>query len=82
MQPREKNAFNYNEAIKEKFSAHPQIRRISKHRQVPKYILNAQNQHREMHNKEKRKEANRIIHSKNRDKFKPEKKKHVISEEV
>lgn len=56
------------------------MRRIAKHRQVPKYILNAQNQHREMHNKEKRKEANKIIHSKRKDKFVSEKQKHILAE--
>ncbi|KAK9505202.1 hypothetical protein O3M35_009305 [Rhynocoris fuscipes] len=62
--PREKANFRYQEALKRKFEAFPQIRSIAKHRHVPKYLHRASEQHRQMFLKEKRKEANRRSHSK------------------
>ena len=44
LRPREKLALNYNEALKAKYAAHPQISRIKRHRHVPKYIYNARRQ--------------------------------------
>ena len=41
LKPREKSAFNYSEKLKEKFAHHPQVKRISRHRHVPKSIYNA-----------------------------------------
>lgn len=32
---------NYNEALKEKFAHFPQVKRISRHRQVPKHVYQA-----------------------------------------
>lgn len=81
MRPREKAALNYGDALKEKFAAHPQIRRIAQHRQVPKYIYNHQKKHQTARDKEKRKEHNRRVHSKpGAVPFVAEKKKHVIRE--
>lgn len=62
--PREKDARQYNEALKEKYSTHPQIKRISKHRQVPKYVYRQQELLKTAMVKEKRKEKNRVINSK------------------
>lgn len=80
---RERAAFNYNEALKEKFAAHPQIRRIAKHRHVPRYILNNQKRNKAQSQKEKKKEANRVLHSKkdSNETFIPERNKKVIEEE-
>ncbi|XP_053676086.1 DDB1- and CUL4-associated factor 13 [Anopheles nili] len=61
---REKNAFNYNAALKEKYAAHPSIRRIAQHRQVPKPIYNEQIKQRASKQREKRKEQNRRENSK------------------
>lgn len=36
--PRERQAANYNQKLKEKFQHHPQIRRIAHHRHLPKNI--------------------------------------------
>ncbi|XP_058120922.1 DDB1- and CUL4-associated factor 13 [Anopheles ziemanni] len=55
---REKNAFNYNAALKEKYAAHPAVRRIAQHRQVPKSVYHEQAKLRTVHLKEKRKEEN------------------------
>ncbi|XP_076239355.1 DDB1- and CUL4-associated factor 13 [Calliopsis andreniformis] len=63
LRPREKAALNYSEALKEKFAAHPQVKRIARHRQVPKHIYNAKAELRTIREKIKRKEANRRAHS-------------------
>ncbi|KAL0273029.1 UNVERIFIED_CONTAM: hypothetical protein PYX00_005804 [Menopon gallinae] len=64
LQRREKTAFEYNEVLKSKFSAHPQIARIRRHRQVPKHVYNAKKELRAATQKIMRKEANRRKHSK------------------
>lgn len=73
---------NYSEALKEKFASHPQIRRIARHRQVPKHIYNAQKELRTIREKVTRKESNRRKHSKPGSvPFVPERKKHIIKED-
>lgn len=82
LRPRERAKLEYNEALKEKFSAHPQVKRIAKHRHVPKGILNATKKHRIMRDKEIRKEHNRRVHSTpGAVPFVSEKSKHVLREE-
>ncbi|XP_077287370.1 DDB1- and CUL4-associated factor 13 [Arctopsyche grandis] len=82
LKPREKSALNYGESLKEKFAAHPQIKRIARHRQVPSHVHNARNELRTIHDKLKRKEANRRAHSKpGAVAYVSERKKHVIKEE-
>ena len=61
---RQKSSTEYQEKLRNKFQHHPQIRRISKHRQVPKYIKFHANQFRLINASQKRKEENRRIHSK------------------
>ncbi|XP_074656953.1 DDB1- and CUL4-associated factor 13-like [Tubulanus polymorphus] len=61
---REKTAFNYGEKLKEKFSHHPQIKRINRHRHVPKSIYAAQKEHRIIKDSKRRKEQNVRAHSK------------------
>lgn len=81
IRPRERANFNYQNALKEKFAAHPQIKRIARHRQVPKHVLNAQNKMKTIKQKEKQKEANVRAHSKpNTKPFVSEKKKLIIRE--
>lgn len=83
LKPREKRALNYAEALKEKYASHPQIKRIKRHRQVPKHIYNAQKELRTVKQKQKRKEANRRVHSKPGEvPFVPERQKHVIQEQT
>ncbi|KAF3426697.1 hypothetical protein E2986_09524 [Frieseomelitta varia] len=83
LRPRERTALYYSEALKEKFAAHPQIKRISRHRQVPKYIYNAKAELRTIREKMNRKEANRRAHSKKGAvPFVSERKKHVVRQEV
>lgn len=81
MRPRERAALRYSEALKEKFASHPQVKRISRHRHVPKHVYNAQSELRTIKTKEKRKENNRRIHSKHGEvPYIPEREKHVIKE--
>ncbi|KAI8118820.1 hypothetical protein FF38_11004 [Lucilia cuprina] len=83
IRPRERVAFNYQEALKEKYAAHPQIKRIARHRQVPRSIMNKQKKMRAVKDKELRKEANVRKHSKpGTVPFVAEKKKTVLKEEV
>ncbi|CAH2108425.1 unnamed protein product [Euphydryas editha] len=82
LKPRERTALNYAEALKEKFSAHPQVKRIARHRHVPKHIHNAQKEIKTIREKNKRKEANRRAHSKAGSvPFVPERKRHVVKED-
>lgn len=64
LKPREKEAFKYNEALKQKFSTHPQIKRIARHRQVPRYIFKQQDLLKAAKQKEKTKDTNRRLNSK------------------
>ncbi|XP_066599725.1 DDB1- and CUL4-associated factor 13 isoform X2 [Prorops nasuta] len=83
LKPREKAALNYAEALKEKFAAHPKVRRIARHRHVPKHVYNAQAEIRTIRQKIKRKEANRRQHSKEGAvPFIAERKRHVVGESV
>ncbi|KAK4881560.1 hypothetical protein RN001_004879 [Aquatica leii] len=83
LKPREKTALNYNSALKEKYATHPQVKRISRHRQVPKHIYNAQNELRTIKQKLKKKEGNRRAHSKKgKVPFVPERQKHVVKQDV
>ncbi|XP_043580531.1 DDB1- and CUL4-associated factor 13 [Bombus pyrosoma] len=83
LRPRERVALNYSEALKEKFSAHPQVKRISRHRQVPKHVYNAKAELRTIREKSKRKEANRRAHSKRGAvPFVSERSKSVVQQEI
>lgn len=82
LKPREKAALNYSEALKEKYAAHPQVRRIARHRHVPKHVYNAQKELKTIKDRSKRKEANRRVHSKQGEiPYESEKSKHVIKED-
>ncbi|ENN72947.1 hypothetical protein YQE_10418, partial [Dendroctonus ponderosae] len=63
LRPKERNALQYAEALKCKFASHPEIKRIKRHRHVPKHVYNAQRELRTIKEKEKRKEANKRAHS-------------------
>ncbi|RWS08905.1 ribosomal processing protein-like protein [Dinothrombium tinctorium] len=79
---REEAAFRYQEKLKEKFSHHPEIGRISRHRHVPKHIRHSQQEKRAMLESRKRKEANRRAHSKpGTVPYKQERTKHIVTEE-
>ncbi|XP_072266907.1 DDB1- and CUL4-associated factor 13 [Pyxicephalus adspersus] len=78
--PREKAAQNYNQKLKEKFQHHPQIKRISRHRHLPKSIYSQIREHRIIKESRRKKEMNRRKHSKEGAvPFVPEKKKPVVA---
>jgi len=55
LRPREKEAFNYAEKLKEKYGHHPEVRRIARHRHVPKAIHSAQKELRTIRTSHKKK---------------------------
>lgn len=83
LKTRERLALDYAETLKKKFATHPQIKRIARHRQVPKHIYNAQRELRMVKEKQKRKEANRRAHSKPGSvPFVAERKKNIVGEKT
>ncbi|KAG1671946.1 DDB1- and CUL4-associated factor 13 [Nymphon striatum] len=64
LMPRQKSAMNYNNKLKERFAHHPQVKRIARHRHVPKHIYNAKRELQSINESQKKKEANRRKHSK------------------
>eukprot|EP00123_Amoebidium_parasiticum_P000808 comp11710_c0_seq1/m.6274 comp11710_c0_seq1/g.6274 ORF comp11710_c0_seq1/g.6274 comp11710_c0_seq1/m.6274 type:complete len:447 (-) comp11710_c0_seq1:479-1819(-) len=78
--PREKASLHYAEKLKETFKHHPEIRRISRHRHVPKAIMKAAESKRTIIESEKRKVDNRRRHSKpGKVPYVPERKKPVVA---
>jgi len=79
---RERDAINYNESLKEKFAHFPQVKRILRHRHVPKHVYSAKQEHRTIRESKKRKEGNRRSHSKpGTVPFVAERTKSIISEQ-
>uniref|UniRef100_A0A914LZ93 Sof1-like protein domain-containing protein n=1 Tax=Meloidogyne incognita TaxID=6306 RepID=A0A914LZ93_MELIC len=62
--PREKAALEYNQRLRETYQNHPEVRRIVKHRHVPKAIYSAAREHRIIHESKRRKDKNRRMNSK------------------
>ncbi|XP_053571241.1 DDB1- and CUL4-associated factor 13 [Bombina bombina] len=80
LSPRERAAQNYNQKLKEKFQHHPQIKRIARHRHLPKTIHSQIREQRIMREARRRKEMNRRKHSKKDSvPIVTEKKKHVVA---
>ncbi|XP_029447716.1 DDB1- and CUL4-associated factor 13 [Rhinatrema bivittatum] len=78
--PREKAALNYSQKLKEKFQHHPQIKRIARHRHLPRAIYSQAKEQRIMKEARRRKEMNRRKHSKpGAVPFVSEKRKHVVA---
>ncbi|TWW79645.1 DDB1- and CUL4-associated factor 13 WD repeat and SOF domain-containing protein 1 [Takifugu flavidus] len=61
---REKQAINYNQKLREKFQYHPQVRRITKHRHLPKALHHQRKELQVMKEARRRKERNVRKHSK------------------
>ena len=81
LKDRQKAALEYNEKLKEKYSAHPKIKKIVKKRHVPKHVLNAEREHKIIKESKKKKEANRRAHSKpGAVPYNAERDKHVLKE--
>merc|ERR1712240_189939 len=81
MRDRERVALQYAEKLKEKYAQHPQISRISRHRQVPKHVKNASAELRTIKESRGKKEANRRKHSKpGTVPYVPEREKNIVEE--
>nr|ACO14642.1 WD repeat and SOF domain-containing protein 1 [Caligus clemensi] len=81
LKDRQKAALEYNQALKDKYGHYPKIKRIAKHRNVPKHIMNAQAEHKIIKTSKSKKEANRRKHSApGKVPYVPEREKHVIKE--
>ena len=61
--PREKNKKAYNKALLERYKHLPEVKRITRHRHLPKGIYKTAKLHRQIVNADKRKEKNVIAHS-------------------
>ncbi|KAL8181822.1 UNVERIFIED_CONTAM: DDB1- and CUL4-associated factor 13 [Gekko kuhli] len=80
LNPREKAAMLYNQKLKEKFQHHPQIKRIARHRHLPKVIYSQAKELHIMREARRRKELNRRKHSKPGSvSLISEKKKHIVA---
>ncbi|XP_063306356.1 DDB1- and CUL4-associated factor 13 [Pelobates fuscus] len=78
--PRERAALNYNQKLKEKFQHHPQIKRIARHRHLPKSIYSQIKEQRIMKEARRKKDVNRRKHSKEGSvPLSSEKKRHVVA---
>ncbi|VDM95754.1 unnamed protein product [Thelazia callipaeda] len=64
LQRRERGALDYSARLLEVYGEHPEIKRIVKHRFVPKSIYTATKEHRTIKLSQRRKEENRRKHSK------------------
>ncbi|QQP37266.1 WD repeat and SOF domain-containing protein 1, partial [Caligus rogercresseyi] len=58
LKDRQRAALEYNATLKEKYGNYPKIRRIAKHKNVPKHVLNAMAEHKIIKASKSRKEAN------------------------
>mmetsp|Transcript_56720 Transcript_56720/g.122095 ORF Transcript_56720/g.122095 Transcript_56720/m.122095 type:complete len:447 (+) Transcript_56720:72-1412(+) len=78
---RERHAVAYREALKEKFQRLPEIKRIKRHKHVPKMIKSITDKRRIMREARARKDENRRKHSKpGAHPHIPVKKRHVVKE--
>nr|CAG4651769.1 EOG090X04WU [Triops cancriformis] len=78
---RERRALEVDAKLKEKFSQHPAVKRIARHRHVPKHVLNAKRQIEASRESSRRKEANRRAHSRpGTVPFVPERQRPVVGE--
>ena len=80
MLPREKNKQAYNTALVKRYGHLPEIKRITRHRHVPKSIYKTQQLRRTVMESERKKQANRIKHSApGAIKVKPHRKKKIVT---
>jgi WD repeat and SOF domain-containing protein 1 len=76
--PREKKKIEYQEKLKARYRHLPEIRRIDRHRHLPKAVHGATRLKGVMKKAEQRKEKNRSAHSKEGSKPVPERKRHIV----
>ena len=79
--PREKHKQAYDKALLERYKHMDEVKRITRHRNLPKPILKATKARRVVIDADKRKLGRRIAHSKPGSiKVKPERKKKILAE--
>eukprot|EP00004_Rigifila_ramosa_P017268 TRINITY_DN4188_c0_g1_i2.p2 TRINITY_DN4188_c0_g1~~TRINITY_DN4188_c0_g1_i2.p2 ORF type:complete len:210 (-),score=73.51 TRINITY_DN4188_c0_g1_i2:57-686(-) len=79
--PREKQNLSYSNKLKKKFSAMPEVKRISKQRRIPRLIQTATHKRRIHKASAHRKLENVVKHNKpGKINLKPERKKHIVSQ--
>lgn len=65
--PRERQAFDYQKKLKDKFADYPKVKSIARHRHLPKSIYHALKERHVMKQSERRKTRNRKIHNRRKD---------------
>uniref|UniRef100_A0A915DY89 Sof1-like protein domain-containing protein n=1 Tax=Ditylenchus dipsaci TaxID=166011 RepID=A0A915DY89_9BILA len=78
LRPRERNALDYSARLLETYQHHPEVRRIVKHRQVPKAIYSAAREHKIIREAQKRKQDNRRKNTKKPIPYVAERKKPIV----
>lgn len=76
--PREKKKMEYQEKLKARYRHLPEIRRIDRHRHLPKAVHGATRLKSVMKKAEQRKEKNRAAHSSQDTRPVPERKRHIV----
>jgi len=78
--PREEQKLNYSKKLQERYQHLPEIRRIKRHKHLPKSVYSAQKLKVEMKKAEKRKQYRRRTHTKEgKEKIIQEKKKNIVN---
>jgi len=78
--PRQRRQLKYNEKLRQQYQHHPEVKRILKHRHVPKLVYKEAKLKRIQLDSQKHKEENRRLHSKPGAVPKvPERQKHVVT---
>ncbi|KAJ8905874.1 hypothetical protein NDN08_002378 [Rhodosorus marinus] len=80
--PKEREALNYSNKLVQRYSSVPRVRRVARHRHVPKYIVNANKTFDIMKKSQQRKDDN-VRRNTNPEKAKPrksERKLHIVRE--
>ncbi|KAI1720204.1 sof1-like domain-containing protein [Ditylenchus destructor] len=79
---REKVALEYSSKLLETYQHHPEIKRIVKHRHVPKQIYSAAKEHSIIRESQKRKQDNLRKHTKKPMPYVPERKKPIVKQGI
>ena len=80
LRPREAQALNYADSLKNSFGSHSEVKKILGKRHVPRKVFKEKQHLEEMRNAEKRKNYNVFVNSKSMEKIPAEKDKHVENE--
>ncbi|TGZ82900.1 U3 small nucleolar RNA associated protein [Ascodesmis nigricans] len=79
---KEREKLEYDEKLKERYAHMPEVRRIARHRHIPKVVKKAGEIKREEEAAEKRREENRRRHEKKLDRRRPGREKMIVGRET